>query len=179
MLYNNPYPQIPAGVIALGTFDGVHIGHAAVIKTAATLAREMHAPCTVWCFSAPPRAVFDASVFPLVTPEEKAFLLTSLGTDNIVMPRPSRELLATEPEEFLDRLTEACSPRRVVVGFNFTYGKGGKGAVPDLADHLARHGIPVTVVPPVMLDGRPVSSTEIRAALSRGDEERVRRLLGR
>ncbi len=177
--YSIPYPDINAGVLALGTFDGVHLGHAAVIKTAVSIAREHGEPATVWCFSAPPRAVFDDSVIPLVTPAEKAALIAALGVDAVVMPLPSRALLETEPRGFLDALTGALRPSRVVVGFNFTYGRGARGSVPDLAAYLEEKGIPITVVPPVTRGGVPVSSTAIRAAMADGDIDAARALLGR
>ncbi len=165
-LYREPFPHIAGGVgaLALGTFDGVHIGHAAVISRAVSEAAENGAPAAVWCFSSPPRAVR-----PLMAPEEKADVIGTLGVGVIVMPPPTEELLAVGPDEFLERLLSATSPRRVVVGYNYTYGSRAAGNVGTLRSYLSARGIPLTVIPPVTLGGEPVSSSELRRLVESGE----------
>lgn len=185
VVYNKPFPDLEVGALALGTFDGVHIGHSAVISEAVRTAKELGLNSAVWCFSEPPKSVFDSSVKPLTSPDEKSRLIAALGVDALIMPPPTRELLAMEPDAFLDMLTLSLHPRRIVVGFNYTYGKGAAGNADTLRAYLKHRNSPValTVVPPVSspaeYGGAPVSSTLIRKLTEEGDAEGAARLLGK
>ncbi len=164
-LYREPFPRIAGGVgaLALGTFDGVHIGHAAVISRAIAEAAENGAPACVWCFASPPRAVR-----PLMSPEEKASVIGTLGVGVLIMPPPTEALLKEAPEEFLENLLSATSPRHIVVGYNYTYGSRAAGNVETLRAYLTPRGVPLTVIPPVTLNGEPVSSSTLRRLIERG-----------
>lgn len=162
-LYSIPFPRLHVGAIALGTFDGVHIGHAAVIRRAVAEAHAKDEPACVWCFSTPPRAVR-----PILKPNEKARLIASLGADALIMPELTAEILAMEPHDFLDTLISHLSPVDIVVGFNYTYGHRAAGNVGTLREYLDKKGIHLTVIPPVESDGVPVSSSEIRRRLADG-----------
>lgn len=177
-----PFPQIPACVTALGTFDGVHTGHRAVITAAVSAARRLGVPAAVFCFSDLPRNHLGGvrhTVQTLTDPEEKARLLADLGVDILIMPEPSPGLLALSPEEFTDALTASLNPMHVVVGYNYTYGKNAAGDADTLREYLAARDIPLTVIPPVESGGTPVSSSAIRRHLASGDTAAAEKLLGR
>ena len=181
-LYTTPFPQIQACAIALGTFDGVHTGHRAVIAAAVDAAQKLHVPSAVWCFSDLPRnhvAGAARTVPTLTTPEEKVHLIADLGVDILIMPDPTPELLALSPEEFADALVTNLHPARVHVGYNYTYGKDAAGTSDTLRELLTSRGIPLTVIPPVEIGGVPVSSSAIRRLLASGDTAAAESLLGR
>ena len=176
-IYNTPFPNLQHPcVVALGTFDGVHIGHAAVITAAVGKARTLSArtPAAVWCFTQPPKS--DKA---LTTPDEKANLIAALGADELIMIPPAPELLSLSPEQFADALITSLCPLHVVVGYNYTYGKGAAGTPDTLREYLARHGIGLSVIPPVEYGGVPVSSTAIRRLIAAGDTAAASDLLGR
>jgi riboflavin kinase/FMN adenylyltransferase len=155
--------------VALGTFDGVHLGHRRVLET--TLAARPELVPTVVTFSPHPRAVLGNQVELLTTSERRLELLGELGLDDIVVVEFTPELAATEPEAFAEGLLRPIGTRRVVAGADFRFGRGRAG---DLG-LLERLGFEVTRVE--LLEG--VSSSAIRALLQDGDVEGAAQLLGR
>ncbi len=180
-IYREPFPEINEEVsaVALGTFDGVHVGHRAVISEAVRLARVEGGVAAVWCFSAPPRSFFDKSFASVLSsPEEKAAAIGSLGAGLLVMPDPEVSLFSVSAEEFLDLLATSLSPSHIVCGFNYRFGKGALGTPELMRRRLEPIGIKVTVIPAVLeADGTPVSSTLIRRRLKEGKD--ISHLLGR
>ncbi len=180
-IFREPFPAIKEKVsaVALGTFDGVHLGHRAVIEKAVRLAEAEGGDAAVWCFSRPPRFFFSESAdFLLSAPEEKAAAIESLGVSLLVMPDPDASLFSVNAEEFLKRLVASLSPAHIVCGFNYRFGKGALGT-PELMNSLLEPmGIGVTVVPAVTEDGGiPVSSTMIRQRMKEGKD--ISDLLGK
>lgn len=166
-------------VVALGTFDGVHIGHAALIREAVRLAGEFHVPAAALTFDRHPLALIrpENVPAPLSTPEEKREKLSALGLDALIEHPFTPEFAALSPIEFFDLLYAALHPRAIVVGFNYTFGRKGAGDS-GLITHLCREkGILCRVMEAVCIDGRPVSSSRIRALLRSGACEEAQRLL--
>lgn len=180
-IYREPFPEIKEKVsaVALGTFDGVHVGHRAVISEAVRLARTEGGVAAVWCFSAPPRSFFDESFTSVLSsPKEKAAVIESLGAGLLVMPDPTASLFSVSAAEFLDSLASSLFPSHIVCGFNYRFGKGALGTPELMRRKLEPFGIKITVVPAVLeADGTPVSSTLIRQLLKEGKD--VSPLLGR
>lgn len=171
-----PVLQRPRSV-ALGFFDGVHPGHRRVIEAAAQGRTEGAVLC-VYTFDT---ATFTAKGLPglLCEDEEEARLLEELGVEELFRADFSAVCHLT-PEQFVQQvLHRQLGAVRVTCGFNYRFGVGGAGDAALLETLCAAYGIAVTVVPEVVVDGIPVSSTAIRQAIAAGDMDTARRLLGR
>lgn len=169
------------GAIAVGNFDGVHRGHAALLAALAIQARAHAGPATAITFDPHPVELLRPGQTPpaLTTPGERARLLHDLGADHVVTLRTTPALLRLTAEEFFRRVVhERFGARAVVEGPNFGFGRGRAGTVETLGTLCNAAGIALTVVQPVQLDGE-VSSSRIRAALRVGHVEDAERLLGR
>ncbi|OPZ47024.1 MAG: Riboflavin biosynthesis protein RibF [Actinobacteria bacterium ADurb.BinA094] len=168
--------------LALGTFDGVHAGHRAVIGRAVDLARERGLTSAVVTFDRHPLTVVDPAHAPrlLTSNEEKIKLIAGLGPDELLLLHFDHELAALSPEEFCTRvLAGALQARVVVVGENFNFGAGGSGDAVRLQECGASLGYEVEVRPLVTEHGATISSTRIRRLLHAGALEEVREILGR
>jgi riboflavin kinase/FMN adenylyltransferase len=175
-------PDASAGVVALGIFDGIHLGHRAILGHAVARARELAAPPLACTFDPHPMEVLapDRAPLPITTLPERLALIAECGIAVTVVLRFSPEFAAIEPEAFVkDVLAGRLHAREVVVGFNHRFGRGARGDPALLQEVGTRLGLRVHVAPPFEVDGVAVSSSEIRAALRQGDVERAARFLGR
>ncbi|MBV8566513.1 MAG: bifunctional riboflavin kinase/FAD synthetase [Methylobacteriaceae bacterium] len=181
--------RAPAGlaqaVVAIGNFDGVHRGHAAVVARAKTLARRLGRPCVVLTFEPHPADFFAGrSVVFRLTPEPaKAAALARLGLDGMIVLRFNKALASLSAEEFIaDILVERLNAAAVVVGYDFHFGRRRQGTPAYLADAARRHGFAVEVVEEIKTDAagslEAVHSTAARSALEQGDVHEAARLLG-
>jgi len=168
-------------VIAIGCFDGVHLGHSMLIREAKRIANEKELPIAVWSFSEPPKNHFFPNSTPLLTTvSEKRELMKKQGADIFVSVTFTDSIASLSPEDFFNTiLVERLKATHIVCGFNYRFGKNGKGDTDLLTKLCAERGIGISVLPPVRLDDITVSSSEIRAALDMGDLELVNSLLGR
>jgi riboflavin kinase/FMN adenylyltransferase len=181
-----PPVGLERAVYAIGNFDGVHLGHQAVIARSLALARERGAPSAVLTFEPHPADYFAdrAVAFRLTPAKMKAKLCRSLGLSGIVFLPFNAALASLTAEEFVaEVLVKRLDAGAVVVGWDFHFGKARCGTPAFLAEAGARHGFAVEIVAKVE-DGagdkaRVVSSTAIRRALERGDVEAAARGLGR
>ena len=175
-------PGMPTAV-ALGTFDGVHIGHRAVIGAAVELAHANGLLSAVFTFADLPRNAFlpeDKRIPALCTREERAELIAQTGVDIMVCPEFNAALRDMEPEAFIeDVLIGSLRARHIVCGYDHRFGAGGRGDA-ELLMHICREAdVGVTIIPPVMYNGERVSSTLIRSSLARGDRATAYAMLGR
>ena len=168
-------------VVAFGMFDGVHEGHARLMRTANELAALHDLTSVVYTFSSHPMATFASDRVPpqLETRSEKVRTIAQLGVDVAVLRPFDRAYAALSPEEFVRSFAEALHPRHVVIGFNYSFGCKGAGKAEDMIRLGKAFGFETHVVPEVQIDGLPVSSTRIRAAVGEGDMEEAEKLLGR
>jgi riboflavin kinase/FMN adenylyltransferase len=169
-------------VVAIGTFDGVHAGHRAVIGAAIARGRDLGLRSAVLTFDRHPLAVLDAARQPrlLTTAAEKERLIGELGPDELIVLHFDEALAALSPEDFCRRLLRGgLDARVVVVGENFTFGAGGRGDAAALRACGAERGFETIVVGLVTEEGRAISSTRIRRLLHEGRLEEVREILGR
>ena len=167
-------------VLVLGMFDGVHRGHQALLMRGDELAQEMNFPLCVLSFEPHPLCVLAPEKAPpmLNTLPEKARIMQSFGVDNLCITTFDRTRADQSPEDFMAEMVETYAPVVVVCGFNFTFGKGGKGTGRMLREYGKKHGFRTVIVPEVLVEGATVSSTRIRKVLSEGDIPMVNRLLG-
>ncbi len=159
-------------VVAIGSFDGVHLGHQALIAQLKARSRIHRVPSVVYTFD-PPTRVLTQGVEFLCTLPEKLELLQRYGVDETVAVPFTAEFASRPKDEFLNDL-RLLRPHVIVVGEDFHFGRGRAGGVEDL-----RAVAPVEVVPIHGLSGEDIKSTRIREYLREGDVAGARRLLGR
>jgi riboflavin kinase/FMN adenylyltransferase len=175
-------PDAPPSVLALGAFDGIHLGHRAILGTAVARARARGLQAVACTFDPHPMEVLQPgrAPLPITTLDERLALIGPTGIDGSVVLGFDRAMAAVEPEAFVrTTLLGLLRAQEIVVGFNHTFGRGAGGNAKLLRTLGDTLGFQAHVVPPLTLDGVPVSSTEIRGALQQGDVERAARFLGR
>lgn len=169
-------------LVAIGKWDGVHLGHQTILRELVAEARRTGGQAVVIGFHPLPMAVLCPEQAPpvLQTLGERAEVLAGLGVDVYLALPFNRELARMEPEAFVQEiLLERLGARQVMVGFNNTFGRDGRGNAETLTRMLSPLGIPVRVFPRVTVEGQDVSSTEVRRFLAEGEVEQAGRLLGR
>jgi riboflavin kinase/FMN adenylyltransferase len=170
------------GYVALGNFDGFHLGHQAVVGRAVERARAAGAPAIVATFDPHPMRYFrpDSAPFRLTTLDQRQALFAAAGAEAMLVFGFEAALAALTPEAFArERLHHFIGAAGVVTGEDFTFGKARGGTVATLAELGRVHGFVAEAVAPVTLDGEPVSSSRIRAALKDGRPADAARLLTR
>ena len=176
------YPPGAGSVLALGTFDGVHLGHRHVIGAAVARAREIGCRAVVVTFDPHPLEVLRPSSEPvlLTTPDERLSLLSDLGVDIALVLRFDLAFSRTTAREWLDGIL-ACrlAAHAVFVGASYTFGHRREGTAARLAEWGQSHGVEVHLLPAVLVSGEPVSSSRVRGALREGLVDEAARLLGR
>lgn len=160
--------QKTPAVIALGMFDGVHMGHRALLKHAVETARERNVLSVAYTFTNHPKSLFGQTPKLLFTEQERRNCIKSLGFDRVQMEVFDKELAILSPEAFVEYLQEEYDVRVFVVGFNYTFGQGRKGTPETLTEIGKTHGFEVHVIPPVLFQGDTVSSTRIRQLITTG-----------
>ncbi|MBS4022413.1 MAG: bifunctional riboflavin kinase/FAD synthetase [Dethiobacter sp.] len=167
--------------LALGNFDGVHLGHKKIISATVESAAEPGACSAVLIFNPHPLQVLAPERSPalLLTFEDRMGLLGEAGVDYIITHPFTPEFAQLKPDDFARRiLKEELSVSGVVVGFNYSFGWRGQGKPADLVRLGAEHGFSVQVINPVEKSGAPVASSRIRALLSMGRVEEAGDMLG-
>ncbi|WP_068774672.1 bifunctional riboflavin kinase/FAD synthetase [Paenibacillus sp. FJAT-26967] len=167
-------------VIAIGDFDGVHLGHREVIGRAVENARRLGVPAAIMTFDPHPRELLGQDKYSrLLSPTSyKLEVFEKLGVDCTYVLRFDKALMQASPQQFVDRVLAALGVEMVVVGFDFTFGYKGQGT-PDTLCELGQGRFAVEVVRPFRMNGVKVSSTAIREALLEGRPPAATELLGR
>jgi len=169
-------------VLAIGSFDGIHLGHQAVLRATAERARALKAVPTALTFDPSPRKVLRPETAPLQlsTISQRLSWFSAMGLEAGVVLPFTLELSRQTPEEFvLQILVRDLRIKAVFVGENFRFGHKQAGEVQRLRELGAVHGFEVVILPPVIYRGEVVSSTIIRREVAEGDVSRAARLLGR
>ncbi len=158
-------------VIALGTFDGMHPGHRAVISRAVEEAKKTGAKSMVYTFSSIPRALFMAAPKMLMSPNERKEEILKMGVDEVVMVEFTREIAELTPETFVKTLFDAYRPIAFVAGEDYTFGHRAAGNMETLKKMGKEMGFKVITAETVRVKlpdgtlGEKISSTDIRKAL--------------
>ena len=168
--------------VTFGVFDGIHLGHQAVINT--LLKRAAHnnlASVLVGFYPHPLAFLAPERCPPILTPLSKRVeILQQFGVDEIVMLSFDAQIASMSPETFVERvLLEKCRAKHVVVGYACQFGKNRAGNAERLVELSKGYAFDVSVVPPTQIEGIPVHSTRIREALAHGDLQQSTQLLGR
>lgn len=169
-------------VVCIGAFDGLHLGHRALVRHAVARARALDVTAAALSFEPLPREFFAPGAPPprLTLPRAKFEGLCGLGADLVGLLRFDADMAATSPEDFVRRVLVArLGAREVHVGPGFRFGHRRAGDLETLRREGAVHGFQADAIAPVLVDGERVSSTRIRAALQDGRFDASARLLGR
>jgi riboflavin kinase/FMN adenylyltransferase len=176
-------PRCPHGsVVCIGAFDGLHLGHQALVRRTLSRARELGVPAVALSFEPLPREFFAPGSPPprLLLPRARFEGLLGLGVDQVGLLRFDRKLSSQTAEDFVRIvLKQRLDAREVWVGPEFRFGRGRAGDLALLRAMGAELGFAANEIGPVDVDGERVSSTRIRAALQSGDFAGAARLLGR
>lgn len=167
-------------VLAIGQFDGLHLGHASVIESAVQLASELGLPASVMTFHPHPKEVMKKGDYDgyLTPPGEKERILQDMGVEYVYIVDFDDAFSQVSPKDFVMGILVPLQVHTAVVGFDFHYGYRGEGDSSMLRE-LSGNALEVRTVPPFLIDGEKVSSSEIRRALQEGQIEQVNRWLGR
>lgn len=165
-------PPLAASAVAVGNFDGVHLGHAAIAAMLRSVAAAAGVPAVALTFDPHPASIVrpGAAPVPLTTPARRAELLLALGLDAVLVQSADEALVALSAEDFYrEILRDRLGGRAFVEGPDFRFGAGRAGDVDLLARLAVTDGAGVTVVPPVLAAGEPVSSSRLRRLVAAGD----------
>lgn len=175
--------SVPAPVVlAIGNFDGVHLGHAALIRRLAEVAENSQLAPTVLTFEPHPREFFAPESAParLTTLREKLELLGDSGVAQVMICPFSGAFAALSAEEFIEQvLVRGCQVRHLIIGDDFRFGRGRTGDFALLHEAGQRFGFTVEAMGSITVAGERVSSSAVRKALAVGDMEHAAQLLGR
>jgi riboflavin kinase/FMN adenylyltransferase len=168
-------------IVTIGNFDGIHLGHQAILKTVVDRAADLDGQAVVYTFDPHPRKVLRPEKAPalLTTLEQKLELLEQAGVDVVVVEPFTREFSRTGADEFVRILHERIQPLEVYVGYDFHFGRDREGSMRMLTEMGPRLGFSVTIIPEVTVDAGDVNSTRIRQLLAEGEAESAARMLGR
>lgn len=171
-----------ASVATVGVFDGLHIGHQAVIKQVLSQAEKSELPSLVLAFHPPPLAFLAPEKCPptLTVISKRIEILERLGVDTVIFARFDANLQKMSPDQFAQQvLLEQLHAKQVVIGYEWQFGKGRTGNVEDLKQLGTQYEFGVVVVGPTEFHGLPVHSTRVREAIAAGKLDLAEQLLGR
>ncbi|MEE2901097.1 MAG: bifunctional riboflavin kinase/FAD synthetase [Myxococcota bacterium] len=173
---------LESSVVTLGTFDGVHRGHQELVARAKAKANELGVPSVVYTFDPHPAVILAPARAPklLLTIEQRVALLHQLGVDVVVVEPFNADFAALEAGDWVRTyLVDKLHPQHVVVGFNFSYGRGRGGNPEILLEEGKALGFGVDTVSPFEFEGEVVSSTRVRKLITSGELDMAARLLSR
>ncbi len=179
-IYN--HCDIEKPIVALGNFDGIHLGHQALIKETVRRAQAIGGTPVLFTFYPHPIKIIKNidEPFLIQTFKEKAKIIENLGIDTIICAKFTREFASLEPEYFIKKiLVDNLKVTAVCVGHDYTFGKKGQGTTKNLREYSAKYNFELVVIPPVKIDGIIVSSTKIREFLRNGLISKANKFLGR
>ena len=173
--------KYPNPVVALGMFDGVHLGHASVICHAIDISKKIGGTSIVFTFSNHPLTVISPENAPLMIGNKtlRREILLNMGVDVLIEIPFTKDFSKKSPEEFLELLQEKIAPAYVVTGINYTFGRFGRGNCRMLLREAENYGFKAEVCQSFTVDRKIVSSTRIRTLIAAGDLHSANELLGR
>ncbi len=184
VIYSRQFQKFsgPPAVLAIGSFDGIHLGHQKIIDKTTSLARDKKLISGLLSFQPHPRQVLqpDKVQGVLISQEQKIEILESLNIDYFFCQEFTREFARQNFADFVESvLYSRLNAAHIVVGEDFSFGRGGTGDVRDLKSLGKKYDFGVTIHPAVKNGGKKISSTRIRKLISQGRVEKVQNLLGR
>lgn len=187
-IINISYPLTPdviercakSQVLAIGQFDGLHLGHASVIESAVSLAARANLPASLMTFHPHPKEVMKKGDYEgyLTPPTQKEAILQQMGIDILYIVEFNDAFSRVSPHNFVVGMLLPLEVHTAVVGFDFRFGYQGEGHA-DMLHNLSEGALEVVTMPPFLIDGEKASSSSIRKYLQEGNIEEANRLLGR
>jgi riboflavin kinase/FMN adenylyltransferase len=174
--------SLTASVVTMGNFDGIHLGHQALIIRTVEESRRRNAVSVALTFDPHPLKVLAPARAPrlILTPEDKIELFRDLGIDVVINQRFDASFAGLEAEEFVRRfIVDRLNAKKLWVGSDLRFGRGRKGSVEQLIGWGVEWGFEVGMVEPILVNGVRVSSSQIRALIEEGRVDEARALLGR
>jgi riboflavin kinase/FMN adenylyltransferase len=170
-----------SSAVTLGNFDGIHLGHQALIDTVKKYSESENLKSVMFSFYPHPVSFFDSthSFQTLLSPQEKMYVAEKMGIDVLVQYPFTADFASLTPEAFFELLIQKTNCKVLVVGENYCFGKGRAGDLKKLTSLGEKYGVRVIGIPSVHYDGERVSSTRIRGLIAKGDMEEVVRLLSK
>lgn len=172
--------SLRGGAVAIGNFDGVHLGHAMLASRLVAASRSVDGPAVVFTFDPHPVRILrpEAAPPPLTWTDRKAELLGQLGVDAVIAYPTDTQLLELSAQDFFRQIVvERLAAREVVEGANFYFGRGRAGTIDVLRRLCVSAGIGLDLVEPVIIGGEPVSSSRVRKLIADGQVDEADRLL--
>ena len=184
VIYSNQFKEFKGqrSAIAIGSFDGIHLGHQAVINKTKEIAKKNNLEPAVFSFEPHPRQVLSSSHIPgfITSPKQKIKLLTDLNVEYYFCQEFTKSFAKKDFEEFVkNTLHKSLNIGHIIVGEDFSFGRGGNGNIEDLKALGNKYDFSVTPLNIVNNHGEKISSTKIRHLISRGEIDEVKNLLGR
>lgn len=179
---HNMRPRHRGCVVTIGAFDGVHLGHQAVVRHLREKSKELGLPSLVIVFEPLPREYFSPVKAParIMSFREKFYAMRALGVDRLLRVQFNESLRAMSAQQFVDDVFVAgLGVRYVVLGDDFRFGNDREGDLEFIRQQGSRHGYEARPTPTLLIDGERVSSTRIREALENADFAEAELLLGR
>ncbi|MDJ0789634.1 MAG: bifunctional riboflavin kinase/FAD synthetase [Myxococcota bacterium] len=173
---------LSGSVLTAGNFDGLHVGHRAIMKTVTGRAHALGGAAVVYTFEPHPRKVLQPERAPrlLTTLEQKLELLEAVGVDVVIVEPFTKDFARFPADRFVREILHGrIAPREVYVGYDFRYGRDREGSMRTLTELGPHLGFSVTIIPEVMVGDRDVNSTRIRELLAAADVEQAAELLAR
>lgn len=172
IIHDNVTPDLEGSVVAIGVFDGIHLGHQAVIKEAVRRSNYYQVPSVVYTFDPPPRAYFQQSII-LTNMEKKLNILRGLHVHQVIVAKFDADYVQRSAESFVRELG-FLNPKEILVGQDFRFGKEREGNVQNLKSYFN-----VKALEPVRCKkGKIISSTRIRKLITQGENREAGSLLG-
>lgn len=180
-IFRRPTKAIQNSVITIGSFDGIHQGHQAVIKKTIELARSKNLPAGIVTFEPSPQQVIYPDFHYILTPvSEKKEILSKLGADFLFLIEFNKSVQSLTPAAFIQsQILSSLHPSTIIVGYDHQFGKDAQGDVKLLKNLAQEFNFKLIVEPEFKLDGEPVKSTRIRERLLLGDVKIANHLLGK
>jgi len=179
---NRLKPMLRGGILTMGNFDGVHLGHQQLLTKTVQIARHKGVHAQVLTFEPQPREFFsgrELTVPRLTKLREKFLQLTAFGIDDVIILKFNQQLADLSASDFLEQIKRQMAPQHVIVGDDFRFGRGREGDYKLLKAFGEKSEFSVEVMPTFEMNGERVSSTQVRNALQRGDLAAATQLLGR
>lgn len=181
LIAKSSLPLKKGTALAIGNFDGLHMGHMKLIEEILFLSRRYKLESVVWTFNEHPENVISGSYVTksITAMDEKIELLSEKNVDGMYIEE-FNSVRDYSPDEFIEKiLVEKFNVKYVVCGFNFRFGKNNSGDAEYLSKRLAEYSVQTRIISPIIYDDKVVSSTYIRSLIEKGDMELTSRLLGR
>lgn len=178
------YKNTDGNCLAIGTFDGVHIGHQKILNALVSFSKANGINSTILTFDYPPKYVITGKInehIPMLTPfPKKEELFAEIGIDCIIEQKFDRLFSHISAIDFIDKIiSEKLKPRHIFIGYDFRFGYEREGNVALLKRKLSFTKTDLTVIPPVLVAGERVSSSSIRKLIASGNVAQAQKLLGR